>query len=105
MSPIGMCTFSSSARTAGFSSRNAELATGRMSLAGPPRLHGCSPRQPVRFSTTVRSEGHTSELQSLMRISYAVFRLTKKKKNRVNIHGLLHTARCRMESHKLHVHT
>src|SRR3546814_9086250 len=27
-----------------------------------------------------RSEEHTSELQSLMRISYAVFRLTKKKK-------------------------
>src|SRR3546814_9538857 len=26
-----------------------------------------------------RSEEHTSELQSLMRISYAVFRLTKKK--------------------------
>src|SRR3546814_5868531 len=28
-----------------------------------------------------RSEEHTSELQSLMRISYAVFRLKKKKKN------------------------
>src|SRR3546814_7816960 len=32
-----------------------------------------------------RSEEHTSELQSLMRISYAVFCLTKKKKgNRMN---------------------
>src|SRR3546814_2161829 len=30
--------------------------------------------------TTVRSEEHTSELQSLMRISYAVFCLKKKKK-------------------------
>src|SRR3546814_3088926 len=29
----------------------------------------------------VRSEEHTSELQSLMRISYAVFCLQKKKKN------------------------
>src|SRR3546814_1082006 len=29
----------------------------------------------------VRSEAHTSELQSLMRISYAVFCLKKKKKN------------------------
>src|SRR3546814_5560924 len=29
-------------------------------------------------STTVRSEEHTSELQSLMRISYAVFCLKKK---------------------------
>src|SRR3546814_6734935 len=34
----------------------------------------------------VRSEEHTSELQSLMRISYAVFCLTKKnKKHRYNI--------------------
>src|SRR3546814_5456902 len=32
-----------------------------------------------------RSEEHTSELQSLMRISYAVFCLEKKKTN--NIHG------------------
>src|SRR3546814_5792825 len=31
--------------------------------------------------TLVRSEEHTSELQSLMRISYAVFCLTKKKIN------------------------
>src|SRR3546814_3428611 len=31
---------------------------------------------------TRRSEEHTSELQSLMRISYAVFCLKKKKKNR-----------------------
>src|SRR3546814_3348432 len=33
-------------------------------------------------SATVRSEEHTSELQSLMRISYAVFCLKKKKRNR-----------------------
>src|SRR3546814_9516844 len=32
-----------------------------------------------------RSEEHTSELQSLMRISYAVFCL-KKKKNKIEIH-------------------
>src|SRR3546814_1255190 len=32
-------------------------------------------------STAVRSEEHTSELQSLMRISYAVFCLKKKKTN------------------------
>src|SRR3546814_6037274 len=35
---------------------------------------GCGGRQPLR----PRSEEHTSELQSLMRISYAVFCLTKK---------------------------
>src|SRR3546814_10248452 len=33
------------------------------------------------FGVTRRSEEHTSELQSLMRISYAVFCLKKKKKN------------------------
>src|SRR3546814_4290137 len=32
------------------------------------------------FETSSRSEEHTSELQSLMRISYAVFCLKKKKK-------------------------
>src|SRR3546814_6481227 len=32
------------------------------------------------YDTIVRSEEHTSELQSLMRISYAVFCLKKKKK-------------------------
>src|SRR3546814_8229123 len=32
-------------------------------------------------ATVTRSEEHTSELQSLMRISYAVFCLKKKKKN------------------------
>src|SRR3546814_2627099 len=34
----------------------------------------------VRVDPTARSEEHTSELQSLMRISYAVFCLKKKKK-------------------------
>src|SRR3546814_2765109 len=33
-------------------------------------------------SVTIRSEEHTSELQSLMRISYAVFCLKKKKKQK-----------------------
>src|SRR3546814_1551046 len=36
----------------------------------------------VTTSLTSRSEEHTSELQSLMRISYAVFCLKKKKKNK-----------------------
>src|SRR3546814_5880040 len=35
----------------------------------------------VAIVSTGRSEEHTSELQSLMRISYAVFCLKKKKKN------------------------
>src|SRR3546814_1764787 len=36
---------------------------------------------PVFVGVTFRSEEHTSELQSLMRISYAVFCLKKKKQN------------------------
>src|SRR3546814_9175728 len=35
-----------------------------------------------RFPEEVRSEEHTSELQSLMRISYAVFCLKKKKNHK-----------------------
>src|SRR3546814_1636384 len=45
---------------------------------------GIPPRQWLRtrpWATGKRSEEHTSELQSLMRISYAVFCLKKKKQN------------------------
>src|SRR3546814_4327532 len=38
--------------------------------------HTAAPRLPA-FRARLRSEEHTSELQSLMRISYAVFCLTK----------------------------
>src|SRR3546814_4797541 len=38
-----------------------------------------------RLALLVRSEEHTSELQSLMRISYAVFCLKKKKKTYNNV--------------------
>src|SRR3546814_4988072 len=37
----------------------------------------------TRFPSGIRSEEHTSELQSLMRISYAVFCLKKKKKSKI----------------------
>src|SRR3546814_10547668 len=41
------------------------------------------PREPADLAVHVlRSEEHTSELQSLMRISYAVFCLKKKTKNK-----------------------
>src|SRR3546814_6716477 len=38
-------------------------------------------QQSPGWTTSLRSEEHTSELQSLMRISYAVFCLKKKTKN------------------------
>src|SRR3546814_6830586 len=41
------------------------------------------------FESQVRSEEHTSELQSLMRISYAVFCLKKKKHNTQRYRNLL----------------
>src|SRR3546814_4447752 len=41
-------------------------------------------REQVRYMVTRRSEEHTSELQSLMRISYAVFCLKKKKQKKRN---------------------
>src|SRR3546814_2815016 len=40
---------------------------------------------PFRYRGNTRSEEHTSELQSLMRISYAVFCLKKKKKQKQRI--------------------
>src|SRR3546814_6705139 len=54
----------------------------RQGAAGPPGAPAAMPVRwsPVRCRTGPRSEEHTSELQSLMRISYAVFCLKKKKK-------------------------
>src|SRR3546814_3495615 len=43
-------------------------------------------RMMLMAEATLRSEEHTSELQSLMRISYAVFCLKKKKKLNTIIH-------------------
>src|SRR3546814_4799789 len=51
------------------------------SRAGRPRWDRC--HRPGTGRCCHRSEEHTSELQSLMRISYAVFCLKKKKENEV----------------------
>src|SRR3546814_9189460 len=52
----------------------------RRSCSVPCRRGKCYPlAQPMPYRS-MRSEEHTSELQSLMRISYAVFCLKKKKK-------------------------
>src|SRR3546814_2728082 len=63
--------------------------------APPPRAVHRQPvpqhrenRSPNRSPSSDRSEEHTSELQSLMRTSYAVFCLKKKKSQ--NIHTSIH---------------
>src|SRR3546814_4205402 len=76
--------------------RRPHRAAGRLRLARPP-LYAVEvtqkrgPRHHDRPSgaagpalSASRSEEHTSELQSLMRISYAVFCLKKKKINNTN---------------------
>src|SRR3546814_19554461 len=56
-------------------SRRAVLPISSFSAAGSSSPGTCT--------TTRRSEEHTSELQSLMRISYAVFCLKKKMQNHI----------------------
>src|SRR3546814_4159549 len=51
-----------------------------LGLGANDMLRGLDPAQSDRNLRAMRSEEHTSELQSLMRISYAVFCLKKKKK-------------------------
>src|SRR3546814_10309226 len=59
----------------------------RQRRAGNPAVqHGMRRRMSVD-----RSEEHTSELQSLMRISYAVFCLKKKKNDTSNQHTIINT--------------
>src|SRR3546814_5531743 len=61
----------------------ADPAVGRALIAGYESVLRLT--DPERAALPVlRSEEHTSELQSLMRISYAVFCLKNKKKNRHN---------------------
>src|SRR3546814_1309332 len=50
-----------------------------------PLASRARPKPPPR-AASARSEEHTSELQSLMRISYAVFCLKKKKQTNTNKH-------------------
>src|SRR3546814_2581620 len=70
---------------------------------GPPPLTRTPPRAArATPERTARSEEHTSELQSLMRISYAVFCLKKKKNENKNtiIARKQHT-----RSQQIHSHT
>src|SRR3546814_8301860 len=79
--------------------RRREVAIPLLFFSADRRRFG-SPMQRRRIGTAeramavriVRSEEHTSELQSLMRISYAVFCL--KKKHKIRNRPLHDTARC-----------
>src|SRR3546814_7138174 len=69
---------------------NASASTpiGLYSLDRPPRLDVTdlvAVEAPEPLASFLRSEEHTSELQSLMRISYAVFCLKKKRKKHKTI--------------------
>src|SRR3546814_8409666 len=72
------------------------VSSGSVGRPATDRAAGWRGRWIVRFlawSRFMRSEEHTSELQSLMRISYAVFCLKKKVKN-LNVR----------QTHNLHIH-
>src|SRR3546814_4394018 len=88
-----------------------EIGSGRASEISPPadpvsrRLgRNCALAASSVASEAARSEEHTSELQSLMRISYAVFCLKKKNSNHDNtiaaVHYTQHNATHQYESNK-----
>src|SRR3546814_9119766 len=54
------------------------MAPSDQQLRDPPRFIFVTPSHQYPLGMVMRSEEHTSELQSLMRISYAVFCLNKK---------------------------
>src|SRR3546814_1520827 len=76
---IGRCTAATAPH-----SRSAYVLALRFRVA-QPFFAAAERSAALRPAATLRSEEHTSELQSLMRISYAVFCL-KKTKNRLKTH-------------------
>src|SRR3546814_7992635 len=75
------------------------FAIDEMTRGGGDR--GCATGQSLRRRGHFRSEEHTSEIQSLMRISYAVFCLKKKKnQNRHNMSQLRQYNSKDIKSHK-----
>src|SRR3546814_5661191 len=67
-----------------FAAVHAQYATSWPGAGAHRARAGCADgyRSQAPGAGAARSEGHTSELQSLMRISYAVFCLKKKKKQK-----------------------
>src|SRR3546814_5404244 len=71
-------TLNESSKSSGSAISSAVVSQGPKTAKQSPDLR--------KLRSSVRSEEHTSELQSLMRISYAVFCLKKKKKSHKHIH-------------------
>src|SRR3546814_5969632 len=63
---------------------NGGIATAKAAKANPIAMVESGPASGIFAAAYMRSEEHTSELQSLMRISYAVFCLKKKKRTKSN---------------------
>src|SRR3546814_8115722 len=79
------------------------LITTEAAIAELPEDKGTAPAMPGGMGGMGgmdRSEEHTSELQSLMRISYAVFCLKKKKTNHNNTSIKLHKSKSTHHQHK-----
>src|SRR3546814_10504271 len=81
----GMIMVRASAWAEVWGSRNTEVRMGTAMMApptpkNPPSVPLATPSRAARPRVKARSEEHTSELQSLMRISYAVFCLKNKQK-------------------------
>src|SRR3546814_6018475 len=74
---------------ASISTRWPELSANSASIV-PPSAPSETTITPSEAEAKARSEEHTSELQSLMRISYAVFCLKKKNKQRSKVNTTRH---------------
>src|SRR3546814_7825001 len=76
-------------RSFGYTSEELKILLGPMARTGAVPIGSMGTDTPVAVLSDrprLRSEEHTSELQSLMRISYAVFCLKKKKQQQHQIH-------------------
>src|SRR3546814_6974558 len=82
---VRSCRAGRAAAGAARASRRIVRATPRLPLHSPPSAR---PKSPPFRARTPRSEEHTSELQSLMRISYAVFCLKKKKQKNTILNSI-----------------
>src|SRR3546814_8148161 len=92
-----------------FSARKASsLASSQISMPSSSALASLLPAASPATRKLVageRSEEHTSELQSLMRISYAVFCLKKKKKQHRTHISIQHTNTTHTQHHPPHTKT